>query len=150
MSKIKSFLILKSGQVLVKKRHIKDNSFDYDKGKYNIKSSARMYSKNWPFGTLPAYVHIEGIPEPIDTKNTNAKEIKIDAKNYKELLKAKLFSDLFAKPVNPIDIILIILCVIAIIASAAVFMNTQKLAEAISENRDMLIEITKTLMIGVE
>ena len=148
-NKIKSFMILKSGQVLIKKRAIKDNSFDYDKGKYNIKHTARMFAKNWPFGTMPAYVHLEGIPEPLDPKNTNAKEIKIDAKNYKELLKAKLFSDLFAKPVNPVDIILIILVVIAILVSGAVFLQTQKIMQVLADHSGQLAEIGKALFIGV-
>ena len=149
-NKIKSFMILKSGQVLIKKRAIKDNSFDYDKGKYNIKHTARMFAKNWPFGTMPAYVHLEGIPEPLDPKNTNAKEIKIDAKNYKELLKAKLFSDLFAKPVNPVDIILIILVVIAILVSGVCFLQTQKIMQVLADHSDILAEIGKALFIGVQ
>lgn len=148
--RIKSFMILKSGQILIKKRLIKDNSFDYDKGKYNIKHTARMFAKNFPFGSIPAYVHIEGIPEPVDPKNTNAKEIKIDAKNYKELLKAKLFSDLFAKPVSTMDIVIIVLCVLAILAGIASFIATQQVGKAVAEHTDMLQAISDALFIGVK
>ena len=137
--KIKSYMILKSGKVRVKKWNIKDGHFLYNGGQYNIQQSARLHAKNFPFGTIPAYVHIEGISEPLDTKVVDIKSIKIDAKNLKELIKSKIIGEMFhSQALNTKDYILIGLVALSIVLAFININNSNNAAQAAKAVQEML------------
>lgn len=122
--KIRDFMLLKTGKLIELKPEIKDDSFEYDSGNYIIDKESRVLNKN----NKLTFLHIEGIPSPINLNKldkNSIKDIKIDSASLKKLLKLKLFSDLFSSDSDNIkkmllEIITILNFILSIIIAAKV------------------------------
>lgn len=122
--KIVDYMLLKTGKLIKLKPEIKEDTFEYEDSSYITEKDSRVLSNKNEL----TFLHIEGIPTPVNLNKldkNSIKDIKIDSASLKKLLKLKLFSDLFSSDSDNIkkmllEIITVLNFIVSLIIAAKV------------------------------
>jgi hypothetical protein len=133
--KIIASFITKQGKLDTVTKYPDSSTFEYNKGSYTINKECKLNKSG-----SPAFVYIEGIPDPLNFTNIKKPiDLKIDSEGLRAVLKANLFYDLFNDDKEQIKEIVVYICLgIIIIGIGYLAFALDKQNKSILEVKSML------------